>query len=418
MSKPISSVLFAGYTVKRAGRRLRTSGPVQPFIEYFVPRFGEVYVLEQPLPESEDLLPTLETYRNGVLIETRNLPRWLRPWWHVSRKRQEKSGTILRLKFRDVLSLLWAALTIPRPTEILVGVESVNAALGVLLRKLGRARKVVYYLFDFTPRRYASPLMNRAYLALDYWCCRHCDLVWNISEAYARARTEELHYHPDRLARQVTVNYGVDLEGIEYPPEAAIAPESLVFAGTVNRENGVDMLMAAFPLIRRAVPESTLLVLGEGRMLAEMKAWASRKGLSEAVEFRGMVGDWGEMTGLLSRCGIALAPYPDYPESTKKYGDVMKIRDYLACGLPVVTTTVPPIGKILEETGAGAVSRPEAESFAAAAISLVSDREKWRRARAAARELAAANTWEKNFSRGLAALATLENPRQKAFRWG
>ncbi|HOO76535.1 MAG TPA: glycosyltransferase [bacterium] len=401
----VNVVLFATYTVKKGGVRLRTSGPVQPFIDFFVPRFPEVHILEQPLPESEDLLPTLETYRNGTLAERRTLPRWLRPWWHVSRRRQARSGTILRLKFRDILSLLWASSTASgRPIDLLVGMESVNAALGVWLRRAGRARKVVYYLFDFTPRRYGAPLMNRAYLALDRWCCRRCDLVWNISEAYARARIDELGYDPRLLAPQVTVNYGVDVEKIDLPAEDEIDPDRLVFAGTVNFENGIEILMQAFPLIRRRAPAAVLWILGGGRQLERVREWARDPELAGSVRVLGMVSDPAELTGILARSAVALAPYPDYPQSTKRYGDVMKIRDYLACGLPVVTTAVPPVARAIAEEPAGAVSRADPGDFAAAALSLLDDPPLRRRCRENALRLARANTWARNFSRGLAPL--------------
>ena len=398
----LNSILFATYAVKREGKRLRTSGPVQPFIDYFVPRFPEVYVLEQPLPESEDLLPTLEIYRGGALAETRRLPRWLRPWWHVSARRKARSGTILRLKLRDAISLAWAAFGVARrPFDLVIGMESVNAAGAVCLRRLGKAQRAIYYLFDFTPTRYAGALMNRAYLALDRFCCQRCDLVWNISEAYARAREEELGYPPEKLAPQVTVNYGVNLDAIEFPPEESIDRRRLVFAGTVNRENGIDILMEAFPLVLREEPETTLLILGGGRMLEEVRGWAEKTELGGAVNVAGMVAEQRELTRKLAAAGIALAPYPDYPQSTKKYGDVMKIRDYLACRLPVVTTDVPPISARIAELPAGAVSSPNPGDFARAILSLLRDSELYRTCRRHARELAEENTWEKNFSRAI-----------------
>lgn len=59
---------------------------------------------------------------------------------------------------------------------------------------------------------------------------------------------------------------------------------------------------------------------------------------------------------VLSRCGIGLALY-QYSSPWAKWGDSMKIREYLSVGLPVITTNVPSTADDVEEAGVGFVIR-------------------------------------------------------------
>ena len=68
---------------------------------------------------------------------------------------------------------------------------------------------------------------------------------------------------------------------------------------------------------------------------------------------------------LLAKSGIGLALYKDKDPWTR-YGDSMKMREYLSCGLPIITTSVVSTSDVVLAYRCGKVIKPTAENFIAA----------------------------------------------------
>ena len=75
--------------------------------------------------------------------------------------------------------------------DLFVGIDNLNALAGIFLRKLGAVRRVAYYVIDYTPRRFANPLLNRLYHWIDRTCVRHADVIWNLSSRMHKVRARQ-----------------------------------------------------------------------------------------------------------------------------------------------------------------------------------------------------------------------------------
>lgn len=352
------------------------------------------------MPSSDDLLPTLDIYRGGELISHRVFPRCLLGWWLPRSPRSER--TYLRLKLRDLASTAWftvLALRFSRRADLVIGVECLNALWSWGMRRLSRARKTVYYLFDFSPRRYPARLFNRFYLFLDRAATYSASATWNISPAMEEARLR-LGYDPRRMARQLTVPYGLERVAGETVGEAPGEGTRLAYAGGLNDENGVMLLPELLEILARRLPDVTLTVMGAGSREDDLRREFRRRGTGALVSFRGYL-PAEETWDLLRGCHLGLAPY--YPaETTKMYGDVIKIKTYLSAGLPVITTSVPPIARDVAERAMGEVVPYDAARWAEAAERLIRDRDRYLACRRNALEFVRGQTWERILSRAVA----------------
>ncbi len=352
------------------------------------------------MPSSDDLLPTLEIYRGGELISHRIFPRCLLSWWLPRSPRPER--TYLRLKIRDLVSAAWftvISLHFSRRADLVIGVECLNALWGRGMQLLGLARKTVYYLFDFSPRRYPSRLFNRLYLFLDRAATYSASATWNISPAMEEARIQ-LGYHPRRMARQLTVPYGLERMTEETAGEAPGEEIRLAYAGGLNDENGVMLLPEMLEILARRFPGVTLTVMGAGSREDDLRHEFRQRGTEELVTFRGYL-PAEEAWNLLRGCHLGLAPY--YPaETTKMFGDVIKIKTYLSAGLPVITTPVPPIARDVAERAMGEVVPYDASRWAEAVAELSRDRDRYLACRRNALEFVRGQTWNKILARAVA----------------
>jgi glycosyltransferase involved in cell wall biosynthesis len=392
-------IFFATYSTKNNSKRIG-GGPAQHLIDFFVPKAERFTILEQPyFLYTNDLAPTVEIYCRGKLEKSYKFFKISKFFFLTTKKRKQKGGTSFRNKIRDFFSVFNFFLRERRKYDLYIGMESVNALCGIILRKIGFIKKTVYYLFDFTPRRYKNRFINAIYIWLDRFCCYHADFVWNISEAYVSARINELHYQTERMAKQITLNYGVD--ELEIRNENELSKNQLVFTGSIGEENGVLLLIDMMPSVLKEIPDAKLVIAGFGPQEEILKDKIKSLELERNVEFLGYISERKEIKELQSRSCLALAPYPDLTDSTKKYGDVMKVREYFASGLPVVTTAIPPVSKIIDKLPAGIVVDFNEKSFASAVIRLLSDGEFYRQCRKNAISLAQGNTWEGNLRRAI-----------------
>ena len=126
--------------------------------------------------------------------------------------------------------------------------------------------------------------------------------------------------------------------------------------------------------------------------------------LEKSVDFKGFIPTNKEMLDLVRHHRITIAPYRAIPYSVRWYADAVKIRSSLACGLPVITTQVPPMGKEAERLGAGIVVQDNVNDLANAVIQVFLDQKKYLKMRANAIKAAKNNTWENSYTNALKAM--------------
>ncbi len=261
------------------------------------------------------------------------------------------------------LTMAWG-LRAPDRIDLFVGSDSLLAAAGLVLRRLGKARIVVLWTIDYVPERFGNPVLNRIYHAFDKLCVRRCDETWNLSPVMEEARAARgVH------GRQRVVPMGAS-------STAAVGPRNtrqLVFVGHLLEKQGVQLVLEALPTILRRLPEARLLVIGDGPYRPALERQAERLGVSQAVEFAGFVEDHHEIERRLAESGVGLAPYDPSQAGFSAYADPGKIKNYLAAGLPVVTTEVAHISRELADRRCGVVVPYTAAALSDAVFEIVAD---------------------------------------------
>jgi glycosyltransferase involved in cell wall biosynthesis len=124
----------------------------------------------------------------------------------------------------------------------------------------------------------------------------------------------------------------------------------LVYLGKVERSRGLGTVLKAM----RATPAVTLDVFGDGSSLQLHRRSAERWGLNQRVTFHGHRA-YDEVLGQLSRFDAGVIPH--HATDHWNYTIQNKLFDYMAAGLPVVVSSMPPAVRIVTEAGAGMVFR-------------------------------------------------------------
>jgi glycosyltransferase involved in cell wall biosynthesis len=343
-------------------------GPVQALRNDLAARKKNFAFAACPFGYAKIPVATTTLYTGGEAAEVirghanrgRGFRQWLADARFVSRQAQQWSG----------------------PQTIFVGIDALNAAVGIRLRRRGVCRRVVYYVIDYTPRRFKFWPLNWLYQYLCRYAARHADAVWNLSE---RMRPVHRKFGTPET-RNLLVPVGVDLPAVKLPAEKDIDRRRLVVVSALFENKGVQLAIDAL----RRLPQARLAIVGTGPYESVLRERARQQGVAERVDFFGLM-QHEPLFRFLPTCGVALAPYQPDPANYTYYADPTKPKEYLACGVPVVITRVPWIAEVIEHRPMGVAIAYDEAQLADACRRLLEDDAFWRRCRtqalAYAREL-------------------------------
>lgn len=125
---------------------------------------------------------------------------------------------------------------------------------------------------------------------------------------------------------------------------------TLVYAGFIEERKGLGRMVEALPFIVKKEPRVRLRVIGEGKGLKPIKRRINELNLHSYVEFFPLL-DLREYTRSLAECHIGLetCPLNEFTHQTIPG----KIFEYMAMGLPVLSSDRRSVRRILMDTGAG-----------------------------------------------------------------
>ena len=352
------------------------SGPADALEEYARTRAARVLVIRHAFSYARRVDSVVRRWEAGELVHEVHVP------WH--RKVPEPVTWT-----KDIaLDLLWGART---PTiDIFVGIDSLNAAAGLALRQARKVRRTIFWTIDYVPERFSNPLLNRIYHAFDRMCVRRSDMTWNVSPRMEPARRESGIVGPQQV-----VEIGANVR----PPMPPADPPQLIFVGHLLEKQGVQLVLRALPAVRAAVPAVRLLVIGDGPYRQQLETLAGNLAVDGSVEFTGYIDRHEEVEERIAESVLGLAPYDPSIASFTEFADPGKIKNYLAAGVPVVTTHVVHSACKLAEEGAAIVIPYEAEPLGEALVSMLTDPDRQARARAAAARVGARSDWTAVFDR-------------------
>lgn len=320
-------------------------------------------MVAHPLTPEQGTRHVVTEYAAGRKTRVRTVDLWLRP----------------PLSF--VLDPL-VPLRLPR-VDVWFGFNPLACGRGLVARRLGRALQVVLWSVDFVPDRFGRGTpVTRLYDSLDRLCCRRADVRVELSTAAREARNRRhglAHTSPTRI-----VPIGAWLDRVPTVAVNAFERKRVVFLGHLVPRQGVETLLAAVALLRNRGEDVTLDVIGTGPQQPELEQKARVLGVAAAVRFHGFVPSGGDVDRLLAEASIGVAPYEPSPATFTRYADPGKLKAYIAAGLPVVLTDVPPNAHELAREAGAEIVAYDAAAIAEALTRGLSEPEAWRRRRDAA----------------------------------
>lgn len=349
-------------------------GPPSAMLDYLLTRrAARVTAIYHPLTEEDGNVHIITEYHSG----------------------HQASERVVRLPSRPPWTYPLDALVPPRTRRVdgWFGFNNLACAKGLLERRLGRADTVTYWAIDFVPNRFgAGTLLTRAYEAVDRYCCLNADLRIELSRQALEGRDASHRLADGAGAPRLIAPIGVWLERLPVTDESAWQRRRLVFLGHLVERMGVDTAMKAVSIMVERGADVALDIVGRGPSEKELRTAARDLGLEARVTFHGFVSRQ-ELERVLAEASVALAPYSSRVENFTRFADPAKLKSYVAAGLPIVMTDIPPNADELEREGGAEVVPDDPTAFADAVEQLLHQPEEWQRRRTDALQYARRFDW-------------------------
>jgi glycosyltransferase involved in cell wall biosynthesis len=350
--------------------RIRPNHRFFHIVDYFSSRFREVDFV---------------SYANLYGGPPASLPKKVAKTIHnllYDRRRIHREGNVRHIVIRrlklpqslqNLLGDLWAYVNLPEwlkhnHYDLCLYSHPHNVFLVSLLKRFKVVEKIIYDDCDFFPDHLdATGRLSSAVLSWkERLAVTRADGVVSVSEPLARLRR-------DQGARNViVVPNGIALDDLLDMGDREPHPPTLIYIGGLREAWGIDLVLKALPLIKREIPDIRFIIVGSGEYMGELENLAMRLGLRETVTFCGEQ-PHDELSKYLRQADVGVATYK--VRRFVHYASPLKIREYMAAGLPVITSRIGQAEEIVKASGAGQLVDGSPTSIASAAVKILSDQE-------------------------------------------
>ena len=210
---------------------------------------------------------------------------------------------------------------------------------------------------------------------------------------WVKATANELKRRaPEGASKITTLPMGFE-ERIFHPGAGARASSSqLLFVGRLSEQKGLRVLLDAMPRVVARERDVTLLVVGEGPMLAELGALAGARGVADRVVFAGAL-PRKDVARLYRSSAVVVVP--SLSDSGGSEGQCLVAIEAMASGCPVVASRGGGVVELIGQAERGLLATPgDASELADAIVATLRQRHDARaRAEAALAFVLARFTW-------------------------
>jgi glycosyltransferase involved in cell wall biosynthesis len=216
----------------------------------------------------------------------------------------------------------------------------------------------------------------------------------------------EVRYRIGRPGYVRIVPLGLDLESLmRLPADTAGDRVTFGFVGRFVPIKNLTMLVDAFAEVHRQLPQSRLLLIGDGEVRPAVERQVARRALQGAVELGGWQEDLAEV---YRRMDVLVL-------TSRNEGTPVAVLEAMAAALPVIATAVGGVPDVIahEQTGL-LVPSGAPDELAGAMVRLARDPVQRRRLGAAAREAVGTRFSAERLVSDVAALYTAELARARA----
>jgi glycosyltransferase involved in cell wall biosynthesis len=207
------------------------------------------------------------------------------------------------------------------------------------------SRKFIFDHHDLSPELYLTrfsrekDFIYKTLLLCEKMSYKLADVIVSTNMSYKQIATERHHVDPERI--YIVRNDPIIEECTPGKDHIAGRGErdnttKLLFVGSINPQDGVDMLLHAIHYLIHSIDEKGFIcsIVGDGDSLESMKQLSRQLDLGNFVEFTGYIYERAKVREFLHMADICVEPAPE--NELNRHSTFIKIMEYMAVGKPIV----------------------------------------------------------------------------------
>jgi len=254
--------------------------------------------------------------------------------------------------------------------------------IGIFYKILGK--KYVFDHHDLSPELYLTRVSGKPDLI--YWglifferlSCRCSDIIISTNESYRQIEMTRYAVNPEKIfivRNNPRVSDCVLSDGKNAPAKSSNKKIELLFLGSINPQDGVDVLLRAIHYLAYDLKETNFIcnIVGGGDSLEVTKQLSVDLGLTDYVDFKGQLFDREKVKESLWSSDIGVEPAPR--NEANEHSTFIKVMEFMAAGRPVVAFDLKET-RYSADRAALLIQPGDIEGFASALKELINDRSK------------------------------------------
>lgn len=342
-------------------------------------RFFHIVNYISPRFKDADFISYCNTYGGppaGFWVKvTKSMENLIRRSLEIRQEQDKRVMVVRRLKLpqtiQNLLGDLWAFKVLWKVLkrnryEVCICGGAHNAFLIQLLKRYGVVNKLFYDDFDFHPDGFdvGNAFDRFIFSWKERLLMRSANGIASVSRALAELRKSQ------GFKNVAIIPNGVDVRLFSPAREKVPHSPTLVYMGSLVEFYGIDLVLNALPAVRKRIPDIRFLIIGQGNYSNELQRLTDSLGLKDRVSFVGKQ-PHSELARYLQKSDIGVAMYKR--RKFTEYNCPLKIKEYMAAGLPVVTSAFGEAMEIMNESQAGELAGDSPSSIAGAIVKIMED---------------------------------------------
>jgi len=247
-----------------------------------------------------------------------------------------------------------------------------NGELGIMLKSLGLAKRVVVTFHGYDVSRYVKKKRPGVYRRL----FAEADLMMPVSDLW-RERLFKVGAPPENV---VVHRMGIDLQQLCFQERSrpGSGPVRLLTVGRLTEKKGIEYAVRAVASLRHVCELESVRydIVGDGRLRAELERLVNELGLEKTVTLHGAQ-PHDVVRELMQESHVFLLPSVTAADGDME-GIPVVLMEALASGLPVISTVHSGIPELIEDGVSGfLVAERDAEALAERVGYLLTHSDTW-----------------------------------------
>lgn len=234
----------------------------------------------------------------------------------------------------------------PLHVDVVICFDPLSFMNVYLFRFFIRYKKIIYYNMDFSINRFSNPILNIIYKKFNLYSFRKCTYFFYLSDNSVK------YLDPEGKQRKKTFFVKHTTKIIQN--KSGKKQNIIIYAGNISTIVDFNQILKALRKIKQEKIPFEFLIFGSERDKGLLRRLIQKYKISDCVYMKGSVDMNDLLTKFLPKSSIGISAYktkgsnlPDY--MFQGIDLTAKVVDYIACGLPVVSTKLTPAFDVIEK---------------------------------------------------------------------